>query len=231
MEDYDKYVVACYDGHTPGKLQRRRLATGAENGSFMSISQEVFQQAPAYYAENPVTQRMLLCAVDRACAYASQAAAACAEYSRVVAENERLQHQLAQRQTAEDAYRELWLNSDRCYTFDRTGRAVELLNCTTISSKSAALPPAWYSRGRISFVTLYCCRGLGSFQESGSALPGLSEEPHTWSAGLLMRFSKSIALASLAAGRKWRGTLSASACSPTTPLTPTVDHSMPQPKR
>ena len=142
MEDYDKYVVACYDGHTPGELQRRRLATGAEKGSFMSISQEVFQQAPAYYAENPVTQRMLLCAVDRACAYASQAAAACAEYSRVVAENERLQHQLAQRQTAEDAYRELWLNSDRCYTFDRTGRAVELLNCTfEWAARVIARPP------------------------------------------------------------------------------------------
>ena len=133
---------ACYDGHTPGELQRRRLATGAEKGSFMSISQEVFQQAPAYYAENPVTQRMLLCAADRACAYASQAAAACAEYSRVVAENERLQHQLAQRQTAEDAYRELWLNSDRYYTFDRTGRAVELLNSTfEWAARVIARPP------------------------------------------------------------------------------------------
>ena len=75
----------------------------------MSISQEVFQQAPAYYAENPVTQQMLLYAANQACAYASQAAAACTEYSRVAVENERLQHQLDKRQAAEDAYRELWL--------------------------------------------------------------------------------------------------------------------------
>ena len=183
---------------------------------------------------------MLLCAANQACAYASQAAAACTEYSRVAVENERLQHQLAQRQAAEDAYRELWLNADRCYTFDRTGRAVELLEfylrvggpvslpdrrfprATIISLKSAALTAVWYSRRRTSFVTLCCCRGSESFQESGSALPGLSEGPHTWSAGLLMRFSKSTALASLAAGRKWSGTLSVSACSPTTPPTPTV---------
>ena len=145
MEDYDKDVVACYDGHTPGESQRRRLATCAEKGLFMnqpSAPQEVFQQPPIYYAENPVTQQTLLCAADRACAYASQAAAACAEYSRVAVENERLQHQLAQRQAAEDAYRELWLNSDRYYTFDRTGRAVELLNSTfEWAARVIARPP------------------------------------------------------------------------------------------
>ena len=136
---------ACYDGHTPGESQRRRLAICAGKGLLMelaSLQQGPPQHASVFYHENPVTQQMLLYAANQACAYASQAAAACTEYSRVAVENERLLHQLAQRQAAEDAYRELWLNSDRCYTFDRTGRAVELLNCTfEWAARVIARPP------------------------------------------------------------------------------------------
>ena len=121
----------CYDGHTPGESQRRRLAICAEEGLLMesaSLQQGLPQHASVFYHENPVTQQMLLYAANQACAYASQAAAACTEYSRVAVENERLQHQLDQRQAAEEAYRYIVENDGSVYTFGKTRQPVELLN-------------------------------------------------------------------------------------------------------
>ena len=122
----------CYDGHTPGESQRRRLAICAEEGFLMELAnlqQEPPQHASVFYHENPVTQQMLLYAANQACAYASQAAAACTEYSRVAVENERLQHQLDQRQAAEEAYRYIVENDGSVYTFGKTRQPVEILNC------------------------------------------------------------------------------------------------------
>ena len=53
----------CYDGHTPGESQWRRLAICAEKGFLMesaSLQQEPPQHASVFYHENPVTQQMLL---------------------------------------------------------------------------------------------------------------------------------------------------------------------------
>ena len=57
----------CYDGHTPGESQWRRLAICAEKGFLMesaSLQQEPPQHASVFYHENPVTQQMLLCAAN-----------------------------------------------------------------------------------------------------------------------------------------------------------------------